>query len=47
MDLLPRLIFFVLMHFGVEVENMHQPRLLTGENRTYFSFEETKLPRVD
>jgi hypothetical protein len=46
-DRLARLIRLVAVYFGVEVEHMHQPGLLTSENRTYFGFEETELPGMD
>ena len=46
-DRLARLIRLVAVYFRVEVENMDQPWLLTGQDGTYFSFEQTKLPSVD
>jgi hypothetical protein len=39
---LARLIRLVAVYLRIEVENMHQPRLLTGQDGTYFSFEETE-----
>jgi hypothetical protein len=38
---------FVAVHFCIEVEHVNQLWLLTGQDLTYFGFEETELSGVN
>jgi hypothetical protein len=44
---LASLIRLVAVYFPVEVENMHQPRLLTGKDETDLGLKQTQLAIVD